>query len=67
MQERKNKAILAAIRKRLTSLGQTHVLDGLSTGVESQQGELMEQLMSLDFGLFQRAVQHALGSQKSQQ
>lgn len=67
MQERKNKAILAAIRKRLTSLGQTHVLEGLSTGDESQQGELMEQLMSLDFGLFQRAVQNALGSQKSQQ
>lgn len=66
MQERKKKAMLAAIRKRLTSLGQTHVLEGLSTGDESQQGELMEQLMSLDFGLFQRAVQNAFGSQKSQ-
>lgn len=61
MQERKRKAILAAIRKRLTALGQTHVLEGLSTGEEHQRQELMDQLLSIDFGLFQRALLYAQG------
>jgi len=61
VQERKRKAILSAIRKRLTALGQTHVLEGLSTGEESQRQGLMDQLVSIDFGLFQRALLHARG------
>lgn len=60
-EERKRKAILSAIRKRLTALRQTHVLEGLSTGEESQRQELMDQLVSIDFGLFQRALLHSRG------
>lgn len=57
--ERKRKAILSAIRKRLRALGQTHVLEGLSIGEESQRQSLMDQLMSIDFGLFQQALLNA--------
>lgn len=66
-QERKKKAILATIRKRLTALGQTHVLEGLSTGNDSQRQALMDQVMSVDFNVFQRALQGALGDSKLQQ
>lgn len=59
IQERKRKAILSAIRKRLRALGQTHVLEGLSIGEESQRQSLMDQLMSIDFGLFQQALLNA--------
>ncbi|KAG0567627.1 hypothetical protein KC19_7G149500 [Ceratodon purpureus] len=60
-EERKRKAIFSAIRKRLTALGQAHVLDGLTTGDETQRQALMDQLMTIDFGRLQQALQHAFG------
>jgi hypothetical protein len=64
-QERKTKAMLAAVKKRLTALGQSHVLEGLNSGEESQREALTEQLLSINFSQFQHALDNVFGSSES--
>ncbi|KAH9550882.1 hypothetical protein CY35_10G095000 [Sphagnum magellanicum] len=64
-QERKTKAKLAAVKKRLTALGQSHVLEGLNSGEESQREALTEQLLSINFSQFQHALDNVFGSSES--
>ncbi|CAM6065061.1 unnamed protein product [Sphagnum tenellum] len=63
--ERKTKAMLAAVKKRLTALGQSHVLEGLNSGEESQREALTEQLLSINFSQFQHALDNVFGSSES--
>ncbi|BFI24597.1 16S rRNA processing protein RimM [Marchantia polymorpha subsp. ruderalis] len=59
-EKRKVRERFAGLKKRLTAIGQTHILEGLLSGTESQQQDLVNQLLSIDFASFQRALQDVL-------
>ncbi|KAL3700076.1 hypothetical protein R1sor_018098 [Riccia sorocarpa] len=59
-EKRKLRERFSGVKKKLMAIGQTHILEGLSTGTESQQQELVSQLLRIDFSLFHRALKHVL-------
>lgn len=46
-------------------MGQTHVLAGLSTGTKEERDALLEQLLSIDFGILQQALEEGIASSNS--
>ncbi|KAL2651794.1 hypothetical protein R1flu_019922 [Riccia fluitans] len=64
-EKRKLRERFSGLKKKLMAIGQMHILEGLSSGTESQQQELVSQLLSIDFGSFHQAVQDVLPQSES--
>ncbi|KAK1258932.1 hypothetical protein QJS04_geneDACA020245 [Acorus gramineus] len=56
-QRKKSQQRLLAAKKKLSELGQKHILQGLSFGEKAQKEFLVEQIININLKLFQHAVQ----------
>lgn len=64
-ERRKLRGKLGGLKKRLKAMGQTHILAGLSAGTKEERDALLEQLLSIDFGILQQALDESLVSSTS--
>ncbi|CAM6105139.1 unnamed protein product [Calypogeia fissa] len=64
-ERRKLRGKLGGLKKRLIAMGQTHVFAGLSIGTKEERGALLEQLLSIDFGILQQALEEGIVSSNS--